>query len=1511
MLDWTDFASWQQRIQLYCRGKENGVNLLKSIDEGPFWIGMLRETLVEGEEVVKLNRGLRDSNYDRLYAYLKQHEAHAKENKIILDRFTQNIVDPLALMSIVLHQQYYSQSSTTPPSTSVQPHFADNAQLYLGLSLTDNLVENLTNTLALLTQSYKTYLPQTNNQLRISSNTRNQATVQLVMGELRTELGMQIQVKQGRLSATTAMENGVALDEEQLLFIAGGQDNDVDEDVDDQPVQDLALNVDNVFQADDCDAFDSKVDEAPTAQTVFMANLSSADPVYDKADSSYDSDILSEVHDHDNYQDAGCEHHEVHEMHDDVQPNYVVDSHVDYTSDSNMNLYDQNNREVHLDYLKHLKKSVETLREIVEEAKFARPSNRSLASACLYTKHSQELLEYTMHQTNEPVIPSTRVKGATVASGSKPRSNTKKDRTLPAKSDMQKVEVHPRNNKSSVKQNNHADSSISYKRTVVQIVLWYLDSGCSKHMTGDRSRLRNFVKKFIGTVRFRNDHFGAIMGYGDYVIGDNVISKVYYVEGLGHNLFSVGQICDSDLEVAFRKHSCYVRDTNGVGLIKGSRGSNLYTISVEDMMKKDLVRGLPGLKFKKDHLCSACQLEYYENVGIFHQKSVSRTPQQDGVVKRQNRTLDEAARTMMTFSKASISLQGVPVESNIMEVKPFAPINNDPFVNVFAPEPSSKASSSGDAIRIFITNAASKNMIVYQMDVKTAFLNGELKEQVYVSQPEDTRRSTSGSAQFIGDKLVSWSSKKQKSTTISTTEVEYISMSGCYAQMLWMSAIALCCNNVQDSRSKYIGIRHHFIKEKVENGVVEFYFVTTDYQLAGIFNKALPRERFEFLLRRLGALIDLSVHPCRKPIFQLDETRFSLDANLLREALEITPIDQAHKFMSPPSGDVIMDFMNQLGYTKVIHFVSRMVAQIPSSSDALGNAPYYNAYLEMVTKHDQKVAAKKEGKKNIVSAKQPNSMAVVKKSRKPPPAPKPEATKERPSKASADKPPKPMPGKEKSTKTTLSQPIGKGKVIKVRKAKSQFQLVDESDEEPAHSELEPKLVHQGEGGKDDMKLAIRMSLESFQAQSQAHTGGVAIREPVAEATRPLLVVEGKETGAASEKINNGDETKILQIDEEQGKDVDDQEVMDEDQARPDPGESHGPLAGPDLEPTHDEFMADLYSKFINDKSTKDELEKPNVEAEVDFMVTVLIYQASSSVHPLSTPIPVIDLSPPKPASLTTQAPVFTATTTTITTPLPPPPQQQSLTNRKDMNEMLHQRMFESGSYKSVPKHIALYEALEASMERAQRDEFLAEKDKSRKRRHAIHLHFQMEECHKMLTDQVDWANPKGDQVRIDVSKPLPLRGPLGHVTIQTHFFFNHDLDYLRYGGKGTEQALSISMMKVARYLDFGLELLVLEHIWINKVCTYDISDPYGISHWWFNRQKFNIDCHIADSSRKIVRTHMRILSVVSKKAFSRYGYDYLKEITLHRADYQEYTIVEKDFKILYPSDFEDLNMLLL
>nr|GFA83156.1 hypothetical protein [Tanacetum cinerariifolium] len=138
---------------------------------------------------------------------------------------------------------------------------------------------------------------------------------------------------------------------------------------------------------------------------------------------------------------------------------------------------------------------------------------------------------------------------------------------------------------------------------------------------------------------------------------------------------------------------------------------------------------------------------------------------------------------------------------------------------------------------------------------------------------QDTHWSTSGSVQFLGERLINWLSKRQKSAAISSTEAEYIALSGCCAQILWMrsqlsdyslafnkipmycnnkSAIALCCNNVQHSRSKHIDIRYHFIKEQVDIRVIELYFVNTEYQLADLFTKALGRDRIEFLTNKLG-----------------------------------------------------------------------------------------------------------------------------------------------------------------------------------------------------------------------------------------------------------------------------------------------------------------------------------------------------------------------------------------------------------------------------------------------------------------------------------------------------------------------------------------------------------------------------------------------------------------------------------------------------------------------------------
>ncbi|GJV65752.1 retrovirus-related pol polyprotein from transposon TNT 1-94 [Tanacetum coccineum] len=694
----------------------------------------------------------------------------------------------------------------------------------------------------------------------------------------------------------------------------------------------------------------------------------------------------------------------------------------------------------------------------------------------------KQAVKQNTRKTNHTMLPSTRRVSSINASGSKPRSNTKNDwiQQTSSRSKKNKIEARHRKFKSIANKNNHVSDCNANVKNIIEIILWYLYSRCSKHMTGHRDKLINFVSKFIGTVRFGNDHFAAIMGYGDLKMRNILILRVYYVEGLGHNLFFVGQFCDSDLEVDFRKHTCFVRNLEGVDLLSGSRGSNLYTISMADMMKSSLVcllskasktkywlwhrrlshlnfgiinqlakqglvKGLPKLKYTKDHLALCYptndfedlrKLQPKEDIGILFSYSPTkkaywiynkRTRQ---IMETMNVQLDELtqlaseqhvkppikndwdvmfqpmfdkyfnppsvvstpifASTLLPSDTARVS-SSTSINKDAPSLKD-AVFDSDTFTNPFTPLDTSSAESSlriidtlnmhtfqqspiytkrwtKDHLFIAIIGDPSKPVSIRQqlstnalwcyfyaflvkeepknykeamiesswieamqeeihefelleMDVKMAFLNRILKEEVYVSQPEgfvnqdhlnhvfrlkkalyglkqaprawydllskfllslkfvkgvvdltlftykegndltlygldqcdvvdipmvgqskldpdpnrtlakptekhfttvtrvfrylkrtinmglwyvkDTgfnltafavadhagcqyiRGSTSGSAHFLGEKLVSWSSKKHKCTTISTTEEEYISLSGCCAQILWM-----------------------------------------------------------------------------------------------------------------------------------------------------------------------------------------------------------------------------------------------------------------------------------------------------------------------------------------------------------------------------------------------------------------------------------------------------------------------------------------------------------------------------------------------------------------------------------------------------------------------------------------------------------------------------------------------------------------------------------------------------
>nr|GEW92321.1 retrovirus-related Pol polyprotein from transposon TNT 1-94 [Tanacetum cinerariifolium] len=367
-----------------------------------------------------------------------------------------------------------------------------------------------------------------------------------------------------------------------------------------------------------------------------------------------------------------------------------------------------------------------------------------------------------------------------------------------------KTETQTPDSKTNINVSN--STGVESSNSVIQLILWIVDSGCSKHTTGNLQLLRNFVEKFMGTIHFRNDHFAAITGYGDYVQVNLTICHVYYVEGLEHNLVLVGQFCDGDLEVAFRSKTCYFWNLKGDDLLTGSRDSNLYTISIfetaasspvclmsratsikswlwhrrlphlnfgtiNQLMSKDLVDGLSKFKYNKDHLFSACEqgkskkallppklvqstkskleLLYMDSCGPMRVASnngkkyilvivddYSRYTWNHSIVHiRYNKTPYELIQgrkpNIQYFHVFGSLCYPINDRDDLGKIKPKA--DNNEGINV---EESLAPVARLEAVRIFVAYAAHKNFPIYQIDVKTTFLNGPLKEEVFVRHPD-------------------------------------------------------------------------------------------------------------------------------------------------------------------------------------------------------------------------------------------------------------------------------------------------------------------------------------------------------------------------------------------------------------------------------------------------------------------------------------------------------------------------------------------------------------------------------------------------------------------------------------------------------------------------------------------------------------------------------------------------------------------------------------------------------
>nr|GEU57394.1 integrase, catalytic region, zinc finger, CCHC-type, peptidase aspartic, catalytic [Tanacetum cinerariifolium] len=514
-----------------------------------------------------------------------------------------------------------------------------------------------------------------------------------------------------------------------------------------------------------------------------------------------------------------------------------------------------------------------------------------------------------IRKTNKHVSFSTSIISTTRVSKPQIKSNRLEDRVLHNNSEgkKQQVENHHRNFKFSTNKthvttcNDNLNAKTSNANFVCvtcgKCVLNDNHDMCSKHMTRNLKLLSNFMEKFPGTVKFRNDHILSILGYGDMVQGNITIKRVYYVKGLNHNLFSIGQFCDADLEVAFWKSTCYIRDLKGNDLLTGT-----------EFLNKTL------------HA-------YFPQEGIKHRTSTARTPEQNGIVKRQNRTLVKAARTMLNAAKVPLFFWDEAIATTCFTQNPETVTMSNELDLLFRLMFDELLNGTNLVVSKSSTVTATDAPNQHQQQYTTSSISTTVATDTPPLHIQTTPKTTcqaptQAPTVTANENIIQAKTNKEYAqvdkdefikifSTQGYAQKEGIDFEGSFAPVARLEAVWLFVaysvhklfpvyqmdikitflyeplkeemyvnqpdgfvdpyhpNQVYNLKNALYGLKQvpraclafsyqahrcqiSLFKEHVEKGIVELFFVGTTYQLADLFTKALLEDRFKYLVRRLG-----------------------------------------------------------------------------------------------------------------------------------------------------------------------------------------------------------------------------------------------------------------------------------------------------------------------------------------------------------------------------------------------------------------------------------------------------------------------------------------------------------------------------------------------------------------------------------------------------------------------------------------------------------------------------------